>query len=188
MLQTPVGQGVQAAVAAANVAAAEARLDAARTGATPSQLAVAEAQVQQAKASVKVLEAQVGKGIVTAPRAGNVVRTVAHVGETVVPGATLLTWHDASDLTLTAYVSETDIGRVRPDQSVAVAVDSFPGEAFSGTIRSISTQAEFTPRNVQSARDRVNLVFAVKIAIAAADGRIKAGMPADVTIDLAKSR
>ena len=178
----------QAAVAAANVAAAEARLDAARTGATPSQLAVAEAQVQQAKASVKVLEAQVGKGIVTAPRAGNVVRTVAHVGETVVPGATLLTWHDASDLTLTAYVSETDIGRVRPDQSVAVAVDSFPGEAFSGTIRSISTQAEFTPRNVQSARDRVNLVFAVKIAIAAADGRIKAGMPADVTIDLAKSR
>ena len=53
---------------------------------------------------------------------------------------------------------------------------------------SISTQAEFTPRNVQSARDRVNLVFAVKIAIAAPDGRIKAGMPADVTIDLAKVR
>ena len=178
----------QVAVAEANTAAAEARLDAARTGPTASQLAVAEAQVQQAKASVKVLEAQLSKGVVAAPRAGNVVRTVAHVGESVVPGATLLTWHDASDLTLTAYVSETDIGRVRTDQSVAVAVDSFPGEAFTGTIRSISTQAEFTPRNVQSARDRVNLVFAVKIAIAAPDGRIKAGMPADVTIDLAKVR
>ena len=178
----------QVSVAEANAAAAAARLDAARTGPTSSQLAVAEAQVQQAKASVKVLEAQAGKGVVAAPRAGNVVRTVAHVGESVVPGATLLTWHDASDLTLTAYVSETDIGRVRPDQSVTVAVDSFPGETFSGTIRSISTQAEFTPRNVQAARDRVNLVFAVKIAVSATDGRIKAGMPADVTIDLAKVR
>ena len=178
----------QVSVAEANAAAAAARLDAARTGPTSSQLAVAEAQVQQAKASVKVLEAQASKGVVAAPRAGNVVRTVAHVGESVVPGATLLTWHDASDLTLTAYVSETDIGRVRPDQSVTVAVDSFPGETFSGTIRSISTQAEFTPRNVQAARDRVNLVFAVKIAVSATDGRIKAGMPADVTIDLAKVR
>jgi HlyD family secretion protein len=178
----------QVAVAEANVVAAEARLDAARTGPTASQLAVAEAQVQQAKAAVKVLEAQAGKGIVSAPRSGTVIRTIAHVGETVVPGTSLLTWHDASDLSLTAYVSETDIGRVRADHPVAVSVDSFPGEAFQGTVRSISTQAEFTPRNVQAPRDRVNLVFAVKIAVNGADGRLKAGMPADVTIDLAKSR
>jgi HlyD family secretion protein len=178
----------QVGVAEANLAAAEARLEAAQNGPTSSQLAVAEAQVQQANASVKVLDAQVRKGVVTAPHAGNVTRTVAHVGETVVPGAPLLTWHDASDLTMTAYVSETDVGRVRPNQSVAIAVDSFPGEAFAGTVRAISTHAEFTPRNVQAVRDRVNLVFAVKIAVAASEGRIKAGMPADVTIDLEKVR
>jgi HlyD family secretion protein len=178
----------QAAVAEASLAAAEARLDAARTGPTVTQLAVAEAQDQQARAAVKVLEAQVGKGVVTAPRAGTVVRAIAHLGETVVPGTTLLTWHDASDLTITAYVSESDVGHLRAEQPVTVAVDSFPSETFAGTVRSISTQAEFTPRNVQAARDRVNLVFAVKVAIDAAGGRLKAGMPADVTIDLTKSR
>jgi HlyD family secretion protein len=178
----------QTAVAEGNLAAAEARLDAARSGPTSSQIAVAEAQVQQARAAVKVLEAQVGKGAIVAPRTGTVVRAIAHLGETVVPGTSLLTWHDATDLTITAYVSESDVGRLRAEQPVTVAVDSFPGESFVGTVRSISTQAEFTPRNVQAARDRVNLVFAVKVAIDAAGGRLKAGMPADVTIDLAKSR
>ena len=177
----------QVAVAEATLAAAEARLDAARAGPTASQVAVAEAQVLQARAAARVLEAQLGKGTVAAPRAGTVVRAIAHVGETVVPGTALLTWHDATDLTLTAYVSETDVGRVRSGQEVAVSVDSFPGESFRGTVRAISTQAEFTPRNVQAARDRVNLVFAIKVAVDHSGGRLKAGMPADMVIDLAKA-
>lgn len=168
----------------AAVAGAEARLDGARQGATATQIGVAEAQLAQARAGAKVLEAQASKGTIFSPRAGTIVRAIAHLGETVTPGTPLVVWHDASDLTLTAYVGEVDIGRVKESLPVTIRADSLPGETYKGTVRTISTRAEFTPRNVQVARDRVNLVYAVKVTVSDASGRLKAGMPVDAVIDI----
>lgn len=168
----------------AAVAGAEARLDGARQGATATQIGVAEAQLAQARAGAKVLEAQASKGTIFSPRAGTIVRAIAHLGETVTPGTPLVVWHDASDLTLTAYVGEMDIGRVKESLPVTIRADSLPGETYKGTVRTISTRAEFTPRNVQVARDRVNLVYAVKVTVSDASGRLKAGMPVDAVIDI----
>ena len=170
--------------AEAALAGAEARLDGARQGATATQIGVAEAQLAQARAAAKVLEAQASKGTVLSPRAGTIVRAIAHLGETVTPGTPLVVWHDASDLTLTAYVGEMDIGRVKETLPVTITADSLPGETYKGTVRTISTRAEFTPRNVQVARDRVNLVYAVKVTVSDASGRLKAGMPVDAVIDI----
>jgi HlyD family secretion protein len=87
-------------------------------------------------------------------------------------------------VTLTVYVAESDIGLVRLGQSVVVAVDSFPDQLFEGQVVQIATEAEFTPKNVQTAEERVNMVFGVKVEIPNADGSLKPGMPADAVIQV----
>ena len=89
---------------------------------------------------------------------------------------------DPRDIWLRAYIAEPDLGRVRVGHPARVTVDAFPGEPFEGRVTEVASQAEFTPRNVQTQKERVNLVFRVKIAIANPDGRLKPGMRADAVI------
>lgn len=170
----------QAAEAA--VAAAEARLEAGRKGATPQQLAAAQAQVRQAEAALAVLSVQMEKSTPRAPRDGVILERLVNAGESVVPGSRLATVASLDEVYLTIYVPETQVGRVRLGQAVSVGVDSYPGEVFTGKVVHIADKAEYTPRNVQSPRERTNTVFAVKVALANADQRLKPGMPADATI------
>ena len=101
-------------------------------------------------------------------------------GEVAAPGATLLTVADIGEVVLTVYVPETRIGQVQLEQRVEIGVDSFPNRTFAGTVSHISDRAEFTPRNVATTEERVNLVFAIEISIPNRDGALKPGMPADV--------
>ena len=94
----------------------------------------------------------------------------------------LLALLDTNNLWLRAFVPETDIGRVRVGQRAAVSVDAYPGRAFAGAVSEISSEAEFTPKNVQTKKERVNLVFRIKIAVPSADGVLKPGMPADAVV------
>jgi multidrug efflux pump subunit AcrA (membrane-fusion protein) len=87
------------------------------------------------------------------------------------------------DLTITVYVPEDRIGQVLLGEKAKVNVDSFPGEAFGATVTYISDQAEFTPRNVETVSGRKNTVFAVKLKLDDASGRLKPGMPADITFE-----
>jgi HlyD family secretion protein len=82
------------------------------------------------------------------------------------------------------YVPETALGKVQLGAPASVFVDSFPGRPFHGTVTWISDQAEFTPKNVQTQEERVNLVYAVKVTIRDAARRLKAGMPADAEVEL----
>ena len=84
---------------------------------------------------------------------------------------------DLSTLKLTAWVLERDLGKVSVGQVVQVTADPFPGKTFGGLVTSINTQAEFTPRNVQTQTDRLNLVFGVNMHVDNVDGLLKAGMP-----------
>ena len=85
-------------------------------------------------------------------------------------------------VTLVLYIPENQIGRVQVGQLVTVQVDSFPDRVFIGRVSTIATEAEFTPRNVQTQEERVNMVFAVKVVIPNPDHALKPGMPADATI------
>jgi len=102
------------------------------------------------------------------------------LGEVALPGVPLLTVADLSSVTLTVYVPESQYGTLSLGQSVSVSVDTFPDETFTGTVNFINDQAEFTPKNVQTQKERVNLVYAIKIALPNPDGKLKPGMPADV--------
>jgi HlyD family secretion protein len=118
----------------------------------------------------------------TAPRDGVITERPASPGELAAPGAALMNLGDLDHVTLTVFIPETQIGRVGVGQAAHVAVDAYPGETFEGTVTFIALEAEFTPKNVQTEEERVNLVFAVKISLDNPDHRLKPGMPADAQI------
>jgi multidrug resistance efflux pump len=150
---------------------------------TDPVLSVQNRQALVDPAQQQLTQAQMARLELTAPLTGIVQKTVAHRGEYVGPGAPILTVADPSDLKLTLYVLEGDLGRVAVGQPVSVRVDAFPDRVFTGRVKSIADHAEFTPRNVQTQRDRQNLVFAVTVRVPNPDGALKAGLPVDATFE-----
>ena len=187
----------RAALAVANerYQVAQERLSALQTGEQSLQVAAAAAGLEQAKhaaqqaqdgvaqaaANLQLLEAQLEKLSVQAPMAGVILTRNVEPGEYVAPGAAALTMGDLSALTITVYVPEDRYGEIHLGQGAAVSVDSFPEEEFSAQVSQISDQAEFTPRNVQTVEGRSSTVYAIKLTVQDPQGRLKPGMPADVT-------
>jgi HlyD family secretion protein len=169
-------------LAKAQVVTAQAALDELQADPTEEEITIARAQVQQAEAAVHIVDAQIAQLTLTAPMDGIVTSRSAQTGETVTAGAPLLTVANLDEVTLVIYVPENRIGQVRLGQEVNVEVDSFPGQIFVGHVASIADEAEFTPRNVQTQEERVNLVFAVKVAIPNPNQKLKPGVPGDATI------
>lgn len=168
--------------AVANEVAARERLDLVQAGPRLHEVEVARARVAEARAAQALAQARLQQTRIVSPVTGVVLHKNVERGETVNPGVSLLTLLDPHDMWLRAYVPETDVGRIRLGQKASVMVDAYPGRAFPGTISEIGSEAEFTPKNVQTKKERVNLVFRIKIAIDNAGGVLKPGMPADAEI------
>lgn len=168
--------------AEAAVWVAEANLTAVKANPTAEDIAVAQAQVAEAEAALTQVKVQLDKLTLTAPRAGLISHRLVQPGELAAPGAVLLELSDIETVDLTVYIPETLIGRVKIGQPAQVYVDAYPGEVFDGTVSFINHEAEFTPRNVQTKEERVNLVFGIKIALDNPDHRLKPGMPADAEL------
>lgn len=151
-------------------------LDQAKASADQSQNAI-----KQAQANLDLIDAQIAKTTVTAPVDGVVLNRAGEPGSVVNPGAAVLTIGRLDNLTITVYVPEDRMGQVTLGQTTKVKVDSFPGETFTATVTRIADQAEFTPRNVQTVEGRKNTVFAVKLKLDDTSGKLKPGMPADVS-------
>lgn len=166
-------------MAVAGVAVAIAELDELKAGPTAEEIAMAEAQIAQAEAAVAALQAQMAKMTLESPIDGIVTSRSAHSGEAALAGATLLTVANLDEVKLTVYIPEDKLGRVYLGQEIEVQVDSFPGQVFTGTVSYISQQAEFTPKNVQTEEERVNMVFAVRVRLPNPNHALKPGMPAD---------
>jgi len=169
-------------IAASAVGLAQAQVDGLKIGATPEQIAAAEAQVEMSRASLQVLEVQLEKLTLQAPISGLVLERPVHVGEVAMPGAPLMTLADLENLTLTVYVPEAQLGEVQIGQPVSVTVDAYPDRTFMGSVIFIASQAEFTPKNVQTREERVSMVFAVKVNLPNPDHALKPGMPADAVL------
>jgi membrane fusion protein YbhG len=137
--------------------------------------------VRQAQASLELINAQLAKLTVTAPNDGVVLTRSIEPGELIQPGAVAITIGNLGQLTITVYVPEDRYGEIHLGQQASVTVDSFPGQSFVGQVSYISDQAEFTPRNVQTVEGRSSTVYAIKLSVKDPEGRLKPGMPADVT-------
>lgn len=150
--------------------------------AAKAQFDSAASAVDVARAALGVLQAQSAKMTLKSPVNGIVSRRAAHAGEIAAPNSTLLSVTNLDTVKLTIYVPETQLGAIKIGDEVSVKVDSFPGKQFKGKVVFISTQAEFTPRNVQTQAERVNTVFAVRVQIPNPNLELKPGMPADAQV------
>jgi multidrug resistance efflux pump len=169
-------------VATAAVHVAQAQVDGLQMGATPQQIAAIEAQVEIVRTALEALEVQVEKLTLEAPITGLVLARPVHVGEVALPGAPLMTLADLARVTLTIYVPVDQLGQVQIGQPVSVTVDAYPDRTFGGTVTFVASEAEFTPKNVQTREERVNMVFAVKVELPNPDHALKPGMPADAVL------
>ncbi|HBG74640.1 MAG: hypothetical protein A2X25_11455 [Chloroflexi bacterium GWB2_49_20] len=143
----------------------------------------AEKAISQAEAQLALLDLQISKLTVLAPSAGTVLTRSIEPGEMVTGAAAALKIGHLDDLSITVYVPEDIYGTLSLGQSATLTVDSFPAETFSAQIVHIADQAEFTPRNVQTVEGRKATVFAVRLKVEDTGGKLKPGMPADITFD-----
>jgi multidrug resistance efflux pump len=162
--------------------AAKAQLDLLIAGTRAEDLRAAREAVRQAKANLDYARVQYGNARVTAPIAGVIVSKEAELGEVLAAGAPIVTLDDLDHIWLRVYVPEDLYGRVKIGQTVQVTVDSYPKEIFKGTVAEIASDAEFTPKNVQTEEERVKLVYGIKVNIDNRDHRLKPGMPADAVL------
>ena len=171
-------------VAQAQERAARERLDLLLAGPRPHQVEAARAQLSQAEAALAQVRSRFKETEIISPISGVVLRKNLEAGETANPGVSILTLVDPQDLWLRAYVPETEIGRVKVGQPARITIDAFKDRAFTGRITEIASEAEFTPKNVQTQKERANLVFRIKIGVDNPEGSLKPGMPADAEIAL----
>lgn len=136
--------------------------------------------VLQVEAELKSIEVQLSKLTVIAPVSGVVLSKNVEPGEVLQGGAIVMTLGRLDRLQITVYVPEDRYGRIALGEQAEVFVDSFPGEKFTATVVYIADQAEFTPRNVQTAEGRRTTVFAVELSIDNPQRKLKPGMPVDV--------
>jgi len=139
----------------------------------------ARAQVQLAQAVLNQAAIQLAYTKLPAPFSGVVTSRNVEPGEVVSPSREVFNLADLSRVDLKIFVEETAIGKVRPGQAVEVKIDTFPNHVFKGTVAFVSPEGEFTPKIIQTQKERVKLVYLVKVSIPNPGFELKTGMPAD---------
>jgi len=154
-----------------------------KQGPRAEQVAAQRAAVRSAEAAVSQVEVALAYAEVRAPFAGIVTVRHREPGETVGPGLPVLTIMNPDDRWVRIYVREDRVGQVSLGQNASIRTDSYADSSFGGRVRYVASEAEFTPRNVQTTEERLKLVYAVKVGITGDAGlALKPGMPADVTL------
>jgi len=158
----------------------------------------ARARVKQAQAALDLAETRLKYAMLRWPPEGVVLSKTAQPpqyvvlsknvepGEYVAPGTPVVTVGEMVNVWLRAYINESDLGRVKVGQTARVTADTYPGKVYEGRISFVAPQAEFTPKNVQTQKERVKLVYRIKIDIANPNMELKPGMPADAEIVVAE--
>ncbi len=142
----------------------------------------AEARRQQAVAAVGLAQTRLDYTRLFSPLAGVVLAHHIEPGEFVTAGTPVISVAELTRIWVRVYINQTDLARIRHGQKVTVRTDSSPEKTYEGIVGFIASEAEFTPKTVQTPRERVKLVFRVKVDLANPDGALKPGMPADVVI------
>ena len=143
-----------------------------------------KADTRQATAQLEVQETLLKNAEVTAPMDGVVLVKSAEPGEVLAAGTTVVTLGNLAKPWLRAYINEQDLGRVKLGTAVKVTTDSFPGKTYTGRVSFIASEAEFTPKQIQTQEERVKLVYRIKIDVDNPAGELKSNMPADAEIPL----
>ena len=189
MARDQAGDAVRTLGSQASVVQAQASASRAQAQVVGAQIEAAEAGSQAADHQLEALRAlrtlaqlAVDECIVRARRSGIVETVYYDAGELVSPGAPLVRVVDVHEVTATFYLPNAEIGAVHPGTRAVVVADAYPDQRFEGVVRTIAMEAAFTPRTVQTRTDRDRLVYPVEVVVQNPDGRLRPGMPVEVTV------
>ncbi|KUG03387.1 hlyd family secretion protein [hydrocarbon metagenome] len=166
--------------------AAEARLSLLQAGNRPGVIEAATAELERSKAVLKAADAQLEDLQIVSPINGVISSKNYAVGEYVQVGSSLARITDLQDMWIKVYIPTDDLPNIKLKQKASVYV-SGSDKTFTATVISISSQGEFTPKTIQTKKERTNIVYAVKLALDNEAGLLKPGMPADVIFDRSDS-
>ncbi len=175
-------------VARSQATQVEEQLRQVRNGPTRERIDQARAQLAQAEAALKATGVTLGNLTLTAPFDGLVTVRHREPGEIVAAGSPVLTLINPADRWVRIYIQENRVGAIRLGSRAAISSDTYPGKTYPGEIAYIASEAEFTPKNVQTTEERVKLVYAVKVRVLEDRSYdLKPGLPADVRLPEVKA-
>jgi HlyD family secretion protein len=140
------------------------------------------AEIARSQASLALIDTQLADTVVASPVDGVVLVKAADAGEVLAPGTAVVTVGDIDHPWLRGYINETDLGKVKIGSQARVTTDSYPGKVYHGRVTFIASEAEFTPKQIQTQQERVKLVYRVKIEVENPGRELKSNMPADAEI------
>ena len=146
------------------------------------EITTRRAEIARSRASLALIDTQLADTVVTSPVDGVVLVKAADAGEVLAPGTAVVTVGDIEHPWLRGYINETDLGRVKLGSKARVTTDSYPGKVYNGRVTFIASEAEFTPKQIQTQQERVKLVYRVKIEVENPGRELKSNMPADAEI------
>ncbi len=155
-----------------------------RIGPRKEDIDQARARFEQAQQALALAQTQLGYATLTAPTSGVILSKNIEPLEYVAPGTSVVTLANLDQVWLRAYLEESDLGRVKVGQKASITTDTYPGKRYEGRVSFISSEAEFTPKSVQTRKERSRLVYRIKIDIRNLAMELKPGMPADAEIEL----
>jgi HlyD family secretion protein len=168
----------------AQFAAANQGLSLMEAGSRSEDIRQGRAQVDAAEAQVSVDQRRLKDADIFAPADGVILTRIREPGSIVAPGQPVYDLALTRPLWVRAYVSETNLGKVRPGMRAQITADSLPGKTYEGQVGFISPVAEFTPKSVETSELRASLVYRLRIVITNVDENLRQGMPVTVTLNL----
>lgn len=147
-------------------------------------VAARRADAERQRAQVALVDSQLADTVAAAPIDGVVLVKSANVGEILAPGTAVLTIGDIDRPWLRGYINERDLGRVKLGTTARVTTDSYPGKVYRGKVSFIASEAEFTPKQIQTSEERLKLVYRIKIDVENPARELKSNMPADAELEL----
>jgi HlyD family secretion protein len=169
----------KARVAEGRAVLGQAKANMKKIEAAEKEVETAAAGVKAAQSALKLVEIQLQYTQLRASFEGVITSRNVELGEVVSPGREVFSLSNLSRVELKIFVDETEIGKVKPGQKVEVRTDTFPDKLYNGKVSFISPEGEFTPKMIQTHKERVKLVYLVKVAIPNPRLELKSGMPAD---------
>lgn len=171
---------------AAAVREGDERLKLVKVGPRPDAIKQAQARLEGAAAARSLADTRLSQAVLAAPISGTVMAKHAEPGELLAAGSPVITVAKMDEVWVRAYLPETQLGKIKLGQRAIVTSDTWKGRTYQGTVSFIASEAEFTPRNVQTEAERVKLVYRIKITIANPQQELKPGMPVDAVIETSK--
>jgi HlyD family secretion protein len=142
----------------------------------------ARGQFKEAQASLELALTRLGYGTIKSPVNGVVLVRPMEPGMTAAVGAPVLTLGDMDNIYFQGYIPETSLAKVRFGMRAYVTTDAYPGKKYPAWVSFINSKAEFTPKTVETYKERVTLVYRCKIRAQNLNYDLKPGMPAEAVI------